>query len=65
MLNIIFVVFDVEEKINDNNSNPNSSKMKPKVIRIIIFLFNPLNSPDRARIPINVTILSAYVDYVK
>ena len=43
MLNFIFVVFDVEEKINDNNSNPNNrSKMKPKVIRIIIFLFNPL-----------------------
>ena len=41
MLNFIFVVFDVEEKINDNNSNPNNrSKMKPKVIRITIFLFN-------------------------
>ena len=41
MLNFIFVVFDVEEKINDDNSNPNNrSKMKPKVIRITIFLFN-------------------------
>ena len=59
MLNFIFIIFDVEEKINDNNSNPNNrSKMKPKVIRIIIFLFNPLNSHGRARIPINVTILS-------
>ena len=57
MLNFIFVVFDVEEKIYDNNSNPNNrSKMKPKVIKILIFLFNPLNSPDRALIPINVPL---------
>ena len=62
MLNFIFVVFDVEEKINDNNSNPNNrSKIKTKVIKILIFLFNSLNSHDRARIPINVTTLSEYM----
>ena len=57
MLNFIFVIFDVEEKINDNNSNPNNrSQMKPKVIKILIFLFNPLNSHGRALIPINVPL---------
>ena len=66
MLNFIFIIFSVEEKINDNNSNSNNrSKIKTKVIKILIFLFNPLNSHDRARIPINVTTLSGYVEYVK